>query len=532
MEATILENESCNNSFDALSFERKLVEIVEELRLRRSLEEENEKTVKSLMDEKHKAELDWDDQHQRHLREKNDLEQQISLLKRKLEDKVCGLDDEKIKQQLINKTYSEEIKLLKEEIRNANSEKLKFIKRIQELEGQSKLHINFQKTIVDQIAEIRKRTKAVGEECKELVNNQTKMVENVTEAKKYLKEIELRIDHLIRVVSIIEAKNKELKKDLVAARCEITMLKNSTLSTGQIIQDNTELKKKTMSNFLESNKLLCEMMNKYADAQEKEKEMNIKIETHESEAVMLKQRVGELQNELSKNKENCNFNEKHSLMKNSVETQTSNENHSEGILVAAGISESVTDNCNSLNTSSATNTECINVTKKDHNTDTGIEKRLISSSMCNLAVFKSVSETVTFKTIMKRKFDLIDEDEVQPPTKKLLSDMTCLGTETKWAIENQEHRKFQSFMDDEKSIPSSINSTDGFEQSQEKQVIEEFNKSVNADNMVKVTDNVQDGEVESIDLINVQMNLKELKVCDAEVLGPKELKFCNQKEEK
>ncbi|GIY24896.1 uncharacterized protein CEXT_250571 [Caerostris extrusa] len=273
-------------------------------------------------------------------------------------------------------------------------------------------------------------------------------------------------------------------------------------------------------------------MNKYANAQEKKKEMNIKIEKHENEAVMLKHRVGELQDELSKNKENCNFNEKHSMMKNSIETQTSNEKHSESILVAAGISESVTDNCNSSITPSATNTEFINVTKKDPSPDTGIEKNLISSTMCNLAVFKSVSETVTFKTIMKRKFESIDEDEVQPPAKKLLSNMTSLGTETNWAIENQEHRMFQSFMDDEKSIPSSINSTDDFEQSQEKQAIEEFNKSVNADNTAKETDKIQDGEVESIDLTNVQMNLKELKVCDAEVFGSKELKCCNQNEEK
>ncbi|GFU25125.1 uncharacterized protein NPIL_394001 [Nephila pilipes] len=120
MDSMLLEdNETCKNSFDALSFERKLVELVEELRLRRNLEAENEKNLKSLMDEKYKMEVEWDEQQRRHSRERNELEQQISLLKRKLEDKVCGSDDEKVKQHIMNKTYSEEIRLLKEELRNA-----------------------------------------------------------------------------------------------------------------------------------------------------------------------------------------------------------------------------------------------------------------------------------------------------------------------------------------------------------------------------------------------------------------------------
>ncbi|GFQ77522.1 uncharacterized protein TNCT_388551 [Trichonephila clavata] len=120
MDSTFLEDrETCKNSFDVLSFEKKLVELVEELRLRRNLEAENEKNLKWLMDEKYKAELDWDEQQRRYSRENNDLEQHISLLKRKLEDKICVSDDEKVKQQVVNKTYSEEIRLLKEELRNA-----------------------------------------------------------------------------------------------------------------------------------------------------------------------------------------------------------------------------------------------------------------------------------------------------------------------------------------------------------------------------------------------------------------------------
>ncbi|PRD27209.1 UNVERIFIED_CONTAM: hypothetical protein NCL1_36015 [Trichonephila clavipes] len=60
MDSTLLEDrETCKNSFDVLSFEKKLVELVEELRLRRNLEAENEKNLKWLMDEKYKAELEW-----------------------------------------------------------------------------------------------------------------------------------------------------------------------------------------------------------------------------------------------------------------------------------------------------------------------------------------------------------------------------------------------------------------------------------------------------------------------------------------
>ncbi|GFY72124.1 uncharacterized protein TNIN_87911 [Trichonephila inaurata madagascariensis] len=495
MDSTLLEDrETCKNSFDVLSFEKKLVELVEELRLRRNLEAENEKNLKWLMDEKYKAELEWDEQQRRHSREKNDLEQHISLLKRKLEDKICVSDDEKVKQQVVNKTYSEEIRLLKEELRNATCEKLAFVKRVQELEGQLNLHNRFQETLVGQMTEIRKRIKSISEECQELTNTQTKTLDN--------------------------------EKCIFFPRSEFTVLKNSSLPTQLKTQKNDELKKleernlelenllllsrkeneKTLNNFLESNKLLCEYMDKYTDAQEVEKSLNIEIEQYKNKMKTRDLREEELKN-LIKYQENFNSIKEQTLTNYKSKTQTSCD----------CLEETYSEN-NSITGSSQANEDENSVTQNI--IDTIISKDSISLNKSNaieetsntFSVFTD-DETTTFRTAMKRKLNLMDEDEVVTTASK----KPFIGVENgHWAFENQVLRTIEPLGNDDKSIPSSFNSVDdGEQQSQEKHVSKELSKSENAMSVIENDKCNRDGEIEMNDLVNVQMNLKDLKVCDA-----------------
>ncbi|GFX43932.1 uncharacterized protein TNCV_4112111 [Trichonephila clavipes] len=522
MDSTLLEDrETCKNSFDVLSFEKKLVELVEELRLRRNLEAENEKNLKWLMDEKYKAELEWDEQQRRHSREKNDLEQHISLLKRKLEDKICVSDDEKVKQQVVNKTYSEEIRLLKEELRNATCEKLAFVKRIQELEGHLNLHNRFQETLVGQMTEIRKRIKSISEECQELTNTQTKTLGNVSEAKKYLTNTNLRIEHVQKIVSITEKRNEELKKELVMVKSEFTVLKNSSLPAQLKTQKNDELKKleernlelenllllsrkeneKTMNNFLESNKLLCEYMDKYTDAQEVEKSLNTEIEQCKDEMKTRVLREEELKN-LIKYQGNFNSIKEQTLMNlKSKETQTS-----------CDCLEEICPENNSIAGSPQANEDENFVAQNIIDTIISKEKDSISLNKSNeiggtsntFLVFTD-DETTTLRTAMKRKLNWMDE-VVTAPSKKPL-----IGVENDhWAFENQVLRTLD---DDDKSIPSSFNSVeDGEQQSQDAN--KELPKSENVTSAIENDQCNRDGEIEMNDLVNVQMNLKGLKVCD------------------
>lgn len=52
------------------------------------------------------------------------------------------------------------------------------MRRIQELEGQLKLHTNFQETIVSQIADIRKRTRTLHDDCQSLNKVQKNVLDN------------------------------------------------------------------------------------------------------------------------------------------------------------------------------------------------------------------------------------------------------------------------------------------------------------------------------------------------------------------
>ncbi|GBL89630.1 hypothetical protein AVEN_104594-1 [Araneus ventricosus] len=525
--------ETSKNNFDALSFERKLIEMVEELRLRRNLEAENEKALKSLMDEKHRTEIAWDENQRRHSREKSELEQQISVLNRKLEDRHCGLDDEKTKQQLVNKTYSEEIKLLKEELRKANSEKLTFAKRIQELEGQLNLKNSFQESIMDQIAEIKKRSKSVGEECQELSTTQTKMLENVSEMKIYLRNIEIRIEHVQEVTAISEKKNGELKNELVSAKSEITMLRNSALPVKQKTEQNPDLRKfnekyseleklfalsqkeneKMLNNFLESNRLLCEAMDKYADAQETEKILNAKIETYENEILLLKRKEEDLENELAKNKGENDFTKANRIVDTECkETQTLNDIPTGSCSENTNIVD-LLENENFKPSVSDKPTKTELSSNKTHD-NTASETTLTLQVLNKFTSFKE-NGTAIFGAVMKRKLSLMDDDESEGQPKKLFCSANVIDTKSVWEIENQVHRLFRPLIEDEKSIPSSFNSLDDIGLSQEKQENEEFNKSVNVDTMREDNNGIQIDEVQTIDVTSVQMNLKELKVCDS-----------------
>ncbi|KAF8764973.1 hypothetical protein HNY73_022996 [Argiope bruennichi] len=385
---------------------------------------------------------------------------------------------------------------------------------------------------MDQIAEIKKRSKSVSEECQELSNSQMKMQENVSEVKTYLRKIQIRIEHVQEITTISEKKNEELKNELVSAKSEITVLKNSVLPMKLKTEPNIDLRKmdekyseleklfalsqkeneKTLSNFLESNRLLCEAMNKYADAQETEKILNAKIEACENEIVTLKSKA-KFQNELSEKARDNDFtNDRRNIITESKETQTlkdiMDENCSENIIAESDLLENV-NNKNSIS-NQFNETEHFPNNICTHTTNEANPPEQVSNK------FPSFKENVTASlgTSMKRKLSLIDDDESELSRKKLFCSANVVNPKNDWESENQVHRMFSPLIEDEKSIPSSINSLDDIGLSQGKQENEEFNKSANVD-IIREENNGIQVEVETVDVTSVQMNLKDLKVSDS-----------------
>ncbi|GFU25128.1 uncharacterized protein NPIL_394011 [Nephila pilipes] len=251
-------------------------------------------------------------------------------------------------------------------------------------------------------------------------------------------------------------------------------------------------------------------MNKYADAQETEKFLNSKIEDYENKMKRWELKEEELTKNLTKYQGDLEVPKERALVNFSVtETQTSRdsleeiyfENNPVTGVPLEGVKETSVSQ-NKINAIILDETNSILLNKTNETEEVGRNE-----TSNNFKVFAD-SETPTFRAVTKRKLNLMDEDEVvTTPSKK-----PFLRKENNWATENQVHREFRPLIDDDKSFPSSFNSVDDIEQ--EKQVNEEFSGSVNVGTVAENGKSRRDGEVEINDLVNVELNLKDLKVCD------------------
>ncbi|KAG8190277.1 hypothetical protein JTE90_025791 [Oedothorax gibbosus] len=489
-------------NYDVLSFERKLVELVEELRLRRNLEIENEKNLKSLMDDKYRAEMEWDEKQSRHLREKDDLENKISILKRKLENKVCVSDDEKAKQQVVNKTYSQEIRVLKEELKNSISEKLKLVKRIQELEGQLKLHTNFQETIVTQITDIRKSTKNLRDDCQSLKEVQKSVLNNVTEVKGSFRKFEINHQHLKQCVEIADKNSEQLKKYLVMTRSEVNIYKNATVK----VQVNTEkytdaTKLQNRISELDKLLLLSRKENQYSDLQEVEKSLSQQIKECDSKIQEMQDKANLLEDESIILKKQIAIENKRKEDRKTIETQTSYEIIDESIISRQPDSSSQIELAEIEIASKTCSLE--NIDSMFHNVENqasespDVTEILISNPLQCSSTVRPENEQNIFETKGKRRFCMVEDDDTfnELPSKRRQPDTTLLENKS-WIMNNRNHQN--TMFDD---IPSSANSVDDICQSQAISVAEDQAEPVG-------------NQPETSELASVQMNLKGLKVDD------------------
>nr|XP_042898779.1 J domain-containing protein DDB_G0295729 [Parasteatoda tepidariorum] len=213
----------------------------------------------------------------------------------------------------MNKTYSQEVRALKEELRNAGTERLNLTKKIQALEAQLKLHTNYQDSIVKQIVEIRNRLKELTHEREKLRTSQEMVMSNIKETKVEFCKFDQSHKHLMECIAITENLNKDLKKELVSCRSELTMSKSSTpvplqennsdservicqkriIELEKLFLQSRKENEKTLNNLVESNNRLCSFINKCAELREIEKTLSLKTENYEKEFEILQNKLDE-----------------------------------------------------------------------------------------------------------------------------------------------------------------------------------------------------------------------------------------------
>lgn len=106
------------NVSEYLQLQRMLLEIVEELKLRRHNDKENEERIQALMRENYELAKKYDGEQKKSSSLEEQYQKQVQEVRFQYEEKLTNLHEEMHKFEVVSSCKDEEITTLKEEIRN------------------------------------------------------------------------------------------------------------------------------------------------------------------------------------------------------------------------------------------------------------------------------------------------------------------------------------------------------------------------------------------------------------------------------
>uniref|UniRef100_UPI00398E8088 coiled-coil domain-containing protein 73 isoform X8 n=1 Tax=Pristiophorus japonicus TaxID=55135 RepID=UPI00398E8088 len=259
-----------------LEFKTSLLEVVEELRIRRAAENRYEEQISNLAVEK--QELEWQKESLQH--QYNALssqhEEAMTVLKKQFQTRVTAVEEEKGKFQLTAESKEREISGLKEELKVLQVSKYSLEKKLNELEQKVQLQTVAKDNQLSQLSEVEKRFAAISRQCGLIKQAHEKLEQNVEEATRLNKKL-IAVNK--NQENAIHDLNQELEKvtaDLirskVTSQCKLGE-ENIHLSARQ--QQLQELKLKLQME-VELNKRLS----KNASAVQEEKQEVLKLFQH------------------------------------------------------------------------------------------------------------------------------------------------------------------------------------------------------------------------------------------------------------
>ncbi|KAL5014828.1 hypothetical protein ScPMuIL_009098 [Solemya velum] len=209
------------------------IEIVEELKLRRRNDAENEGRLHGLIKEKYDLERKLDncstrtvDLKDQHLKETRDV-------KKRLEEKLQSLAEE-VKQHEVHRDCSErEAKALKDEVRNLQLTNYSLEKQLREQEHKLQLQTSSSEQHLDQLSTLEQKCKSLSGLCHEMSESQQQLEKNVSEAVKLNKTLMYVNDHQKCIV-------EQQKTDITSLRDQVVQLNVKIQS--QPVQETTHLK--------------------------------------------------------------------------------------------------------------------------------------------------------------------------------------------------------------------------------------------------------------------------------------------------
>ncbi|XP_062577312.1 uncharacterized protein LOC134239164 [Saccostrea cucullata] len=231
------------SAVECLRLRNGLVEILEELKLRRMNDKDNEERIKRADQEKYQLIRKCESESQKLTEATKQYRKQLQEADRKCEEKLSRAEEQLKQHKVFKDCTDKEISLLKDEIRKLEVVKYKLEKDVTEQERKLHLHLQSTEQHLNQLTETEGRFKLLYAQCKQLSEAQTQLEDSVHHAIKHNQALSYINEHQKCIVE--EEKNHSLS--LQAQLLEVKSLlqqKPTETSLQQYQQEIASLKQR------------------------------------------------------------------------------------------------------------------------------------------------------------------------------------------------------------------------------------------------------------------------------------------------
>ncbi|XP_063407014.1 leucine-rich repeat and coiled-coil domain-containing protein 1-like isoform X2 [Mytilus trossulus] len=309
------------NHVDCLRMRNSLTEILEEVKLRRNNDLENEERIRHLVQEKYEMErkLDGEKCHFASLSEEHD--KKVAEIKRQFEDKIKVLQAEVKQNQVFKDCGQKETKSLKDDIRSLQITNYNLEKNLREQGRKLQLQTSSTNQHLKQLSSAEEKFQTISNYCKKISESQERLSRNVKEAVKLNRDLMYTNEHQKCIIEqhkreitllnsqILDTKVKVESKPLDCSRIEqeqeLSNLKQQLenerkdhTETEQELNKSTTNYKETLLKLQDSHKLIERHLQNAEAHQRENKSLSIELETCKEKLKKLEIALDSLHKEL------------------------------------------------------------------------------------------------------------------------------------------------------------------------------------------------------------------------------------------
>ncbi|XP_078452986.1 coiled-coil domain-containing protein 73 isoform X4 [Lampetra planeri] len=213
--------QSLFNSVRQLHFKTSLLEMVEELRMRRESEHHFEEKFNQMITEK--QELEWQKETLASKRESLLTEhlEEISKINKQFKSKLESLEAEKNKFQFLSEAAEREVNILKDKIKAQNLSVHSLEKRLADQEQKLQLHMLGRERVVSQLSEVVNLHSSISKQCETYRQTQDMLERNVQESLKLNKKLLYTNKHQGCIEEGLRQKLQQVSAELLQLKIDI-----------------------------------------------------------------------------------------------------------------------------------------------------------------------------------------------------------------------------------------------------------------------------------------------------------------------